>query len=125
MIKSFACFGILISTSGHKLSHEDLDTIRAHNVKVTCSLGHNTWNLLLRGLPDQMGNMPSEQRLQTRITFLSGITPYDMTAASALAAATLAVRVRSHTALTATSRASTALALHAKHLPTYPSSLAS
>lgn len=63
-----------MSYSGHRLSPADLRDIRAHNYKVDVNLGARAFEKLSRAFP-QLDDLPSLKRLQSRMTFLSGVKP--------------------------------------------------
>jgi Transposase family tnp2 len=53
-----------------------MNVIRAHNYKVDVNLGDRSYQKLLRAFPG-IENLPSLQRLRSRMTFLSGVRPID------------------------------------------------
>ncbi|KAK6995578.1 hypothetical protein R3P38DRAFT_2416634, partial [Favolaschia claudopus] len=59
---------------GHKLTEDEMKAIRAHNYKVDTDLGARAYDKLSRAFPELAG-LPSRQRLQTQISFLSGVVP--------------------------------------------------
>ncbi|KAJ7150033.1 hypothetical protein C8R43DRAFT_866397, partial [Mycena crocata] len=59
---------------GHKLTPDEMNTIRAHNFKVDTELGAHAYNKLSRAFP-ALADLPSRRRLQSQITFLSGVKP--------------------------------------------------
>ncbi|KAJ7356536.1 hypothetical protein DFH08DRAFT_626532, partial [Mycena albidolilacea] len=59
---------------GHKLTADEMKAIRAHNYKVDTDLGAWAYNKLVRAFPE-LADLPSRQRLQTQITFLSRVVP--------------------------------------------------
>ncbi|KAK6980584.1 hypothetical protein R3P38DRAFT_2579849, partial [Favolaschia claudopus] len=51
-----------------------MKAIRAHNYKVDTDLGARAYDKLSRAFPE-LADLPSRQRLQTQIAFLSGVVP--------------------------------------------------
>ncbi|KAJ7718167.1 hypothetical protein B0H16DRAFT_1337632, partial [Mycena metata] len=65
---------ILTLNTGHKLTVDEMNAIRAHNYKVDVDLGARAYDKLPRAFPE-LEALPSRQRLRTQITFLSGVKP--------------------------------------------------
>lgn len=64
----------MLILSGHTLSTDDMNSIRAHNFKVDIDLGGRSYRKLSRAFP-QLNDLPTAKLLQARISFLSGIKP--------------------------------------------------
>ncbi|KAJ7258554.1 hypothetical protein C8J57DRAFT_1073663, partial [Mycena rebaudengoi] len=64
----------LSSSTGHKLSPDEMTMIRAHNFKVDTDLGARVYDKLPRAFPELAG-LPSRRLLQSQIAFLSGVKP--------------------------------------------------
>ncbi|KAJ7270851.1 hypothetical protein C8J57DRAFT_1065279 [Mycena rebaudengoi] len=63
-----------MALKGHKLTADEMKSIRAHNYKVDTDLGARAYDKLPRTFPE-LADLPSRQQLRTQITFLSGIVP--------------------------------------------------
>ncbi|KAJ7242219.1 hypothetical protein C8J57DRAFT_1084441, partial [Mycena rebaudengoi] len=63
-----------MALKGHKLTADEMKSIRAHNYKVDTDLGARAYDKLPRAFPE-LADLPSRQQLRTQITFLSGIVP--------------------------------------------------
>ncbi|KIY62738.1 hypothetical protein CYLTODRAFT_320211, partial [Cylindrobasidium torrendii FP15055 ss-10] len=59
---------------GRKLTDDDMDCVRAHNLKTDVDIGSRTYEKFKRAFP-QISDLPSLKRLQTRIAFLSNLRP--------------------------------------------------
>ncbi|KAJ7159302.1 hypothetical protein C8R43DRAFT_881989, partial [Mycena crocata] len=63
-----------MSYPGHKITSDEMRAIRAHNYKVDTDLGARAYDKLGRAFPE-LADLPTRQRLQTQIAFLSGVVP--------------------------------------------------
>ncbi|KAK6969255.1 hypothetical protein R3P38DRAFT_2414184, partial [Favolaschia claudopus] len=67
-------FDIDAAQRGELEKSNEMKAIRAHNYKVDTDLGARAYDKLSRAFPE-LADLPSRQRLQTQIAFLSGVVP--------------------------------------------------